>query len=170
MRALLVGLVATVLVSACGAAVPTSTPILAPMRLSIQNGTTIPVALAVNGTVVESVAPGGYEDPVKAPMPPLPWSVETRSPSGRVLSSMTVNAGDAWFTTPDPSGASEAKGDAVRVDLACGRLDVWVSTPMGGRRSCLDRGLATDPGGPSVPWPPLPAAGGARGLDFATAG
>ena len=124
-------LIAAVLaVAACGPAV--STPILAPIKLSIQNGTTIPVTIAVNGVVVETVPPGGYEDPVKALMPPLPWSVETRSPSGRVLSSMTVNAGDAWFTTPDPNGRSESRAPAVRVDLSCGRLDIWVFTPMAG--------------------------------------
>jgi hypothetical protein len=117
------------LVSACGAAAPTAS--LAPVQLAISNGTTIPVALAVNGAVVETVAPGGFEDPVKASLPPLPWAVETRSPSGRVLSRMTVNVGDVWSTTPDPSGHSSAKGDAVRADLSCGRLDVWTSgTPL----------------------------------------
>jgi hypothetical protein len=132
-KRLLVGaIVAALAVAACGLATPISTPILAPMRLSIQNGTTIPVAIAVNGVVIETVPPGGYEDPVKAPMPPLPWSVETRSPSGRVLSQMTVKAGDAWFTTPDPNGRSESHAPAVRVDLSCGRLDMWVLNEMNG--------------------------------------
>lgn len=129
MRALLVSLVVSALMSACGAAV--STPVLAPVQLSISNGTTIPVVLVVNGNVVETVAPGGYEDPVEAWLPRLPWAVETRSPSGRVLSRMTVNAGDVWFTTDDPNGHSSAKGAYVRVDLSCGRLDVWTyGTPL----------------------------------------
>jgi hypothetical protein len=89
-------------------------------------------ALVVNGMTVETVPPGGYEDPIKAGLPALPWSVETRSPSGRVLSAMTVHAGDVWQTTPDPSGHSAAKGDAVRVDLSCGRLDVWSGPPLAG--------------------------------------
>jgi hypothetical protein len=97
--------------------------------LSIQNDTTIAVTLVVNGKVIETVPAGGYEDPIKAQLPGLPWNVETRSPSGRVLSSMTVSAGDVWQTTR-PNGAGEAKGDAVRVDLSCGRLDVWSGPPL----------------------------------------
>jgi hypothetical protein len=99
------------------------------MTLSVQNGTTIAVTLVVNGKVIETVAAGGYQDPIKAELPGLPWNVETRSPSGRVLSSMTVHAGDVWQTT-EPNGNGETKGDAVRVDLSCGRLDVWSGPPM----------------------------------------
>jgi hypothetical protein len=105
------------------------TPIT-PMTLSIDNSTTIPVTIVVNGKTVETVPPGGHEDPITAPLPGLPWSVETRSPSGRVLSAMIVRAGDVWQTTPDPSGNSAAQGDAVRVDLSCGRLDVWSGPPL----------------------------------------
>jgi hypothetical protein len=100
------------------------------MTLSIANQTTIAVTLVVNQKVIEVVAAGGYENPIKAELPGLPWDVETRSPSGRVLSSMTVKAGDVWQTTPDASGNSGAKGDAVRVDLFCGRLDVWSGPPL----------------------------------------
>lgn len=100
------------------------------MLLSISNGTTIPVTLVVNDMVIATIPAGGYEDPVDAVLPPLPWSVETRSPSGRVHSTMTVNAGDVVYTTPDASGRSSAKGDAVRVDLSCGRLDVWSGPPL----------------------------------------
>lgn len=93
-------------------------------KLSIANYTTIAVTLVVNGKVIETVPAGGYQDPIKGELPGLPWNVETRSPSGRVLSRMTVNAGDVWQTT------NEAKGDAVRVDLSCGRLDVWSGPPL----------------------------------------
>jgi hypothetical protein len=94
------------------------------MTLSIANYTTISVTLVVNGRVIETVPAGGYEDPIKAELPGLPWNLETRSPSGRALSSMTVHAGDVWQTT----GAT--KGDGVRVDLSCGRLDVWSGPPL----------------------------------------
>ena len=99
------------------------------MTLSIQNGTTIAVTLVVNGTVVEIVPAGGYQDPITAKLPDLPWNVETHSPSGRVLSSMTVHAGEVIQTTL-PNGDGQAKGDAVRVDLSCGRLDVWSGAPI----------------------------------------
>ena len=67
---------------------------------------------------------------MKVALPSLPWSIETRSPSGRVLSRLTVDAGDVVYTTPDASGHSMSKGDAVRVDLSCGRLDVWSGPPL----------------------------------------
>jgi hypothetical protein len=100
-----------------------------PMTLSISNGTTIAVALVVNGKVIETVPPGGYEDPIKAALPPLPWNVATLSPSGRVLSSMTVRAGDVSQTTY-PDGHGSSNGDGVRADLSCGRLDVWSGPPL----------------------------------------
>jgi hypothetical protein len=100
------------------------------MPLSISNGTTIPVTLVVNGSVVQTVAPGAHEDPVAAALPALPWTIETRSPSGRVLSRLQVDAGDIVITTPDANGHSSAKGAAVRVDLSCGRLDVWSGPPL----------------------------------------
>lgn len=125
-RRILGSMVAAAIVAGCALGAPPS-----PISLSISNGTTIAVALVVNGAVIETVAPGAYEDPVKAPMPALPWSVETRSPSGRVLSTLTVRAGDVVHTGPDASGMSSSKGDAVRADLACGRLDVWTTgTPL----------------------------------------
>ena len=102
---------------------------LAPTTLSIANGTTIAVTLVVNGSVVEVVAPGGYEDPIKAVLPALPWTIETRSPTGRVLSSMTVRPWDVWQTSY-PSGGGGTHGDAVRVDLSCGRIDVWSGPPL----------------------------------------
>jgi glucose/arabinose dehydrogenase len=98
--------------------------------LSIDNGTAIPVTLVINGSVVETVAPGALEDPIHAVLPDQPWSIETRSPSGRVLSTLTVRAGDVVATTPDAHGHSSAQGDAVRVDLSCGRLDVWSGPPL----------------------------------------
>lgn len=106
-----------------------SSPSGTPMTLSIANYTTISVTLVVDGKVIETVPAGGYEDPIKADLPGLPWNVETRSPSGRVLSSMTVHAGDVWQTT-EPNGNAGAKGDAVRVDLSCGRVDVWSGPPL----------------------------------------
>jgi hypothetical protein len=92
-------------------------------QLSISNGTTIPVTLVINGVAIETVAPGSFQDPIAAPLPPRPWAIETRSPSGRVLSTLTVRA-DA----PISSGT----GLAVRVDLSCGRLDVWAGPPLSG--------------------------------------
>ena len=125
------------------AAVATSSPVVmtndtAPpqatypsLSLSISNGTTIAVTVVVNGQVVVEVPPGSGQDPIKASMPAPPWNVETRSPSGRVLSSMTVHAGDVWVADFG-NGDRGSKGDALRVDLSCGRLDLWSGPPMAG--------------------------------------
>jgi hypothetical protein len=109
-----------------------ASPAPSPYGLSVSNETTIAVTVVVNGEVVATIPAGVGEDPIAAWLPPLPWSVETRSPSGRVLSTMTVNAGDVVYTSSDANGRSSAKGDAVRVDLACGRLDVWSGPPLAG--------------------------------------
>ena len=100
-------------------------------KLSIDNETTVAVTLVVNGSVIEVIPPGGYEDPIKGDLPPLPWNAETRSPSGRVLSTLVVHAGDFWQTSM-PNGEGAAKGDGARVDLSCGRLDLWFGPPMFG--------------------------------------
>ncbi len=112
-------LVLAALVAGCASGASSSAS-ASSARLSVANSTTIPVTLVVNGAVVEIVPPGVAEDPVKAALPPLPWSVETRSTSGRVLSTMTVKPGDS----------AGSFGDAVRADLACGRLDIWSGPPM----------------------------------------
>jgi hypothetical protein len=102
------------------------------MSLSIQNGTTLTVTLVVNGVPVATLAPGAcigcrLDDGVSASrLSPLPWQVEARSPNGRVLVSMTVRQGDVIKTD------SGAQGVANRVDLSCGRLDIWSGPPLAG--------------------------------------
>ena len=106
------------------------TPAPAAETLSISNGTSIAVALEVNGHAVETVAPRTNEDPIRAELPSLPWSIVARSPSGRVLAVLTVRQGDVVVTTPNANGHSSAQGSAVRVDLSCGRLDIWSGPPL----------------------------------------
>lgn len=100
-----------------------------PEHLSINNGTSITVDLVVNGEVVEEVAPGAREDPLSVSLPPLPWLVETRSPSGRTLTLLRVSAGDVVYATGQV-GPSMERGVAVAVDLSCGRLEVWSGPPL----------------------------------------
>jgi len=106
---------------------PAPTP---PPGLSISNGTTLTVTLVVNGMPVATFARGTGRDPIPASeLSALPWNVEARSPSGRVVASMTVHPGDVSATT-GPNGEGGAKGDGVRVDLSCGRLDIWSGPPL----------------------------------------
>lgn len=125
MRRLGYPLVVVVLVAACGG--PTPSPQL---TLSVANATTIRVALIVNATLITTVAPGVTDDPVEAALPSLPWKVETRSPSGRTLSTMPVKAGDT--TASSDSRGQTWTGDVVRVALSCGRLDVWAGPQIEG--------------------------------------
>ena len=87
------------------------------------------ITLAVNGVVVRTVQAHTQESVLVKDLPPQPWLVEARTPSGRVLSSMTVRPGDVWETNL-PDGSTQMKGDAVRVDLSCGRLDMWSGPPL----------------------------------------
>jgi hypothetical protein len=54
----------------------------------------------------------------------LPWKVEARSPSGRVLTTMDVAIGSVT-STMYPDGHGESSGTMGRVDLSCGRLTIW---------------------------------------------
>ena len=113
--------VAVVCAVGCGSGgTPVASP-ASPPGLSISNGTTLTVTLLVNGTVVGTFSPGAERDPIPAQdLPALPWRVAARSPSGRPLASVTMHSGDA----------SETQGYGVRVDLSCGRLDIWSGPPM----------------------------------------
>lgn len=100
----------------------------------MSNQTALDVTLVVNGRAVRTFPPGAKGAVGVSDLPPLPWSVEARAPRGRVLTSMTVRAGDVSETTK-PDGVRILQGAAVRVDLSCGRLDVWSGPPMLGPMS-----------------------------------
>jgi hypothetical protein len=120
-------LLAGLLLAACAA----SGDVVGPgdMTLSVQNGTTTPVTLFVTGVRVRDVAPGAIVELPASALPSLPWHAEVRLPTGRLLVSLTINAGDVI------QGPSSAKGDAARVDLSCGRIDIWSGPPLLGPAS-----------------------------------
>jgi hypothetical protein len=93
------------------------------MSLGVSNGTTLAVTLAVDGEVVRTLAPGTIAEAIPATaLPALPWVIEARSPSGRLLTSMTVKAGDV-LRAGNPAEVS--KGPWTSAVLSCGRVDVW---------------------------------------------
>jgi hypothetical protein len=117
-------LAVAMLIAGCGSGPGTSGPASRP-KLGISNGTTLAVSLVVNGRTVVTAPPGGPGPTVDvAALPDLPWTVEARSPSGRVLTSMRVQAVVVW-TTARPGGAVESSGAYARVDLSCGSLRIW---------------------------------------------
>jgi hypothetical protein len=124
----------TALVSACGSPAPRpslraeATPSPPALTLSVDNRTTITVTLVVNGSAIRYVSPGALEDPITASLPDLPWTVELRSPSGRILTGMKVKPGD---TTDALTGTGRTMtGDVARVHLPCGFLAVWAGPQL----------------------------------------
>jgi hypothetical protein len=95
------------------------------MTLSVSNGSTLPVTLVVNGVAVGVLQPGGGDDVPSARLPPLPWDAHVRSPSGRDLLQLTVLPGDV-----QGKPGAFTSGRAARVDLSCGRIDLWSGPPL----------------------------------------
>jgi hypothetical protein len=121
-----IGLVAIVALAQACCGGPTPTPAVSPTAgagspLGVDNGTTVPVWVAVNGTVVETVPAGETRFRVPDVLPARPWAIDARSPSGRILATLTVSAADEISTTSS-LGVSE--------DLACGRLVLWAGGPI----------------------------------------
>jgi hypothetical protein len=96
------------------------------MTISALNATTKTLVLVVNGSPVKELQPGDQADVPASALPALPWTAEVRLPTGRSLLSLTIHAGDVVL------GPSSEKGDAARVDLSCGRIDLWSGPPLGG--------------------------------------
>jgi hypothetical protein len=96
------------------------------MSLGVSNGTTLTITLAVDGEVVRTLAPGAVAEAIPASaLPALPWVVEARSPSGRLLTSMTVKAGDVLRAEAPVEGGFVSKGPWTSAVLSCGRVDIW---------------------------------------------
>jgi hypothetical protein len=109
-----------------GCAVPTQT-----RDLSVSNQTTLVVTVVVNGAVLHTVPPGEVRTTLMRGSASGPWTVEARAPSGRVLTSMTFRPDDVSETT-NPDGSRTHRGAATRVELTCGRLDIWSGPPLVG--------------------------------------
>jgi hypothetical protein len=99
--------------------------------LNVDNGTTLRVTIVVNGSQVETVEPSTVAVLKPEALPKLPWNVQALSPSGREVLVLVVNPGQVQSTS-GPNGESELTGAAARVDLSCGRLDVWAGPPLAG--------------------------------------
>jgi hypothetical protein len=117
--ALLLGVAALASCQAGGRAVAPSD-----MTISVLNATSKQLVLVVNGSFVRDLPPGGQIDVAASQLPTLPWTAEVRLVTGRTLVSLIVHAGDVVL-----EGTSQ-KGDAARVDLSCGRIDLWSGPPL----------------------------------------
>jgi hypothetical protein len=97
------------------------------MSIGVANGTSIPVRIVVNGVEIRTVEPLALQMEIPASaLPPLPWQVEATTMGGRTLVALLVRSGDVHVTANGRSGVGQ------RVDLSCGRLDIWSGPPMSG--------------------------------------
>jgi len=113
-----------VVVHACG-----QIPVDPRPALGIDNGTTLPVTIVVNGTEIETVPPTTHRLIEPEALPEMPWEVEARTPTGRVLLTLAVAPG-VVSKTVEPDGVVSLQGAADRVDLSCGRLDLYAGPPL----------------------------------------
>ena len=87
-------------------------PLSGSIGLGVVNATDLQVSLVVNGTVLETFEPHSADKTIYvSALPSLPWAVEARTSSGRVLATMTVET------------MSEEK--EAGVGLSCGQLYMW---------------------------------------------
>jgi hypothetical protein len=97
--------------------------------LQVNNGTRLAVTVLVNGRVISTVEPRGVAEFPPEGLPPVPWNIELRSPSGRLLLDLVVRPEMVTRAT-GTGGQVSLTGAAARMDLSCGRLDVWVGPPL----------------------------------------
>lgn len=112
-----------VVAAACTTADPTIVPD-SQMSIGISNGTSIEVILAVNGSQIRTIPPLSDIEVRAAELPALPWQADVTTAAGRTLVALSVRSGDVHRS------ANDWRGVGRRVDLSCGRLDIWSGPPM----------------------------------------
>jgi hypothetical protein len=126
--------------AACGSILPTVPSSGPDYTLHVDNDTTLALTLVVNGHVIGVVAPRNVGAFPPAALPALPWTVEARSSSGRVVLALEVGVGSVTDTV-DPNGGHAHSAPGARVDLSCGRIDMYPG----------DSGMLGPPPGRGVP-------------------
>jgi hypothetical protein len=139
LAALVVGAAA---LNGCGTGIPDASGDGAPVPIRIENATTVPVGLYLNGDWVGTY-PAGAATTVSIGRPVAPpWTVELRSPSDAVL--LRLNADDVAL-----QAARDGRyGVAGSLGLPCGELTALVGT--------LSEGDALAPSRASVAPGPCP--------------
>jgi hypothetical protein len=101
--------------------------------LHVSNGTTLPMTLVVNGVKVSDLAPGTVANVVAGDLPSLPWSVSTRTSTGRVVATMQVEP-DSVVDDRAIDGTGAYSAPAGGAALSCGQVRMWVGgmEPIGG--------------------------------------
>jgi hypothetical protein len=144
MKRVAVGAALALALTGCGSLVPTSPASPAfDAEIQVVNDTKLDVTVVVNAADI-GVVPAHQATTIPAALlPPKPWSVEARSPSGRLLLTFVVAPGQVARST-DSSGVTTMTGAGSRADLSCGRLDVVVGGPMLGPPPAPNAGAPGD--------------------------
>lgn len=96
----------------------------------VANGTTLTLKLTVNGRNAGSAAAMASTVIDAREFGQAPWKIVASTSSGRELLRLEFDAHSAYYTTGDfPHWGS---GPFSRLDLSCGRLDLWVGSPGSG--------------------------------------
>ena len=113
-----------VLVCGCGSPPPADVD----YTLHVSNGTTM--ALVVDGQALEIAPIRSDVEYAVGQLPRLPWIVEARTFPGRLVLRMNVQLGSV-IDAVNADGSRSHQAPGARVDLSCGRLDVYVgATPV----------------------------------------
>jgi len=94
-----------------------------PIGLGSVNATDMQLSLVVNSTLIETLAPGAADKAIHVGvLPPLPWVVQVRTSSGRVMITLTADTGDIQG---QPAIGATHSGKEAAADLSCGQLYLW---------------------------------------------
>ena len=122
-RAIMSLIVMAVFAAACSTVDATIVPD-SHMSIGISNGTSIQVELVVNSSHVRTIPPLTNIEVRVAELPALPWQAGVTTTAGRMLVTLEVRSGAVHVTSNGSSGVG------ARVDLSCGRLDIYSGPPM----------------------------------------
>ncbi|HJP88387.1 MAG TPA: hypothetical protein VJ850_05070 [Candidatus Limnocylindrales bacterium] len=130
LRSVVVALVVVLAAAGCGNAGPSNLPLGpvsdADMSLTANNQSDRALELYVNDIKIADV-PAKSSPTIKSQdLPPFPWNAELRLTTGRTLVSVTITSGSVLRTE------SGSQGVGNRVDLSCGRIELYAVIPLGG--------------------------------------
>jgi hypothetical protein len=125
---LTLALAVAIAVIGCGS---TDSPLLGPvpdaeMSLTANNQSDRALELYVNGGKQADVDASTSLTIAAKDLPPLPWDAELRLPTGRTLLELRITSGSVVRT------ANSQQGVGTRVDLSCGRIELYAVLPLGG--------------------------------------
>jgi hypothetical protein len=116
----------SLIIGACAAALEPGVVPDSQMSLDVSNETSIPIALVVNHLALGNVVAGRARHYSAAELPSLPWHAEARTLAGRTVVELDVRSGAVRIAS------NGSRGVAMRVDLSCGRIDLWSGPPLAG--------------------------------------